>query len=206
MTKAAASPGFMSSTCVTRDPALPARSGFDGFMLLEEFCAHQGVALPSIRRVAAPDVPSPYHELLVHSNDMTPTLQTYFGRPLRVSVLDRYRQDNHYFREVVLRPVGAGRPVEYGIIKIDLARFTPLACVLVLQEQKPLGQILMDESLAHTSWPQAFFRVTADSHIQSALELSQRPELFGRRNLILDGQRRLLADVVEILPVIDLLP
>ena len=97
-------------------------------------------------------------------------------------------------------------PVEYGVIKIDLSRFDRTALRQILDEQKPLGQILLDGTIAHTSWPQAFLRVTANSHIQAALALPQSAELFGRRNIILDGCRRMLADVIEILPPLNSMP
>jgi hypothetical protein len=53
------------------------------------------------------------------------------------------------------------------------------------------------------SWPQAFFRVEADPHMVRVLRLSQPGSLYGRRNVLLDGSRRLLADVLEVLAPVD---
>ena len=69
----------------------------------------------------------------------------------------------------------------------------------MLEEQRPLGNILHTENIAHLSWPQAFFSIEADSHLTSVLRLAQPGVLYGRRNVLLDASRSLLADVIEIL-------
>jgi hypothetical protein len=69
----------------------------------------------------------------------------------------------------------------------------------VLEEQRPLGNILQTEAIAHLSWPQAFFKIQSDPHLSHVLHCSQPGELYGRRNVLLDGSRRLLAEVIEIL-------
>jgi hypothetical protein len=89
--------------------------------------------------------------------------------------------------------------VEYGVIRIHLDRLPPSARRLVLQEQRPLGDILHGEAVPHLSWPQAFFRLKADAHAGAALGLRHPGFLYGRRNVLLDGSRRLLAEVIEVL-------
>jgi len=42
--------------------------------------------------------------------------------------------------------------------------------------------------------------VESDALINGALQLSGTHQLFGRRNVILDSEERILAQVVEILP------
>ena len=69
----------------------------------------------------------------------------------------------------------------------------------MLEEQRPLGNILQRDAIPHLSWPQAFFRVQSDSHLGHVLYLSEPAVLYGRRNVLLDGSRRLLAEVIEIL-------
>lgn len=49
------------------------------------------------------------------------------------------------------------------------------------------------------SWPQAFFQVLADAHLCRMLGLKRTEHLFGRRNLLLTGERRLMAEVIEVL-------
>jgi hypothetical protein len=90
--------------------------------------------------------------------------------------------------------------VAYGVIRICLAPLSAAAAKSVLEEGRPLGKILQAEAIAHLSWPQAFFRVEADARLTKLLGLGQAATLYGRRNVLVDGSRRLLAEVIEILP------
>ena len=144
-------------------------------------------------------MPEPYRTLLVHSSDMTPTLTQFYGQPLRLRVLSSERQNSSYRREVVLCLAEDERPVEYGVIRICLDRLPPVARRLVLDEGRPLGDILQGEAIPHLSWPQAFFRLRADAHAGAALGLRRPGFLYGRRNVLLDGSRQLLAEVIEVL-------
>jgi hypothetical protein len=172
--------------------------------LLQRFYARSGLSLPAIEELKGAEVPSPYQSLLVHSWDMTPTLARFYGQPLRLRVFGREHEHNIYKREVILWLTDDGRPVEYGVIRIHLDRLPLSAQRLILQEERPLGDILQGESIPHLSWPQAFFRLKADAHTGSALALSRPSLLYGRRNVLLDGSRQLFADVIEVLaPVVE---
>jgi chorismate-pyruvate lyase len=167
--------------------------------LLQRFYEPTGLSVPPLEELKGADVPPPYQSLLVHSWDMTPTLARFYGQPLRLRVFGRERDHNLYKREVILWLTEDGRPVEYGVIRIHLDRLPPTAQRLVLQEERPLGDILQGESIPHLSWPQAFFRLKADAHTGAALSLSRPSHLYGRRNVLLDGSRHLLAEVIEVL-------
>jgi hypothetical protein len=91
-------------------------------------------------------------------------------------------------------------PVEFGAIKINLALFPAAARRLILEEKEPLGTILSEFKIVHTSRPKAFLRIEADSFIKGALQLRGKQELFGRRNTLYDPHHFPLAEIVEILP------
>ena len=167
--------------------------------LLGRFYERTGSSLPLLRELKGEEVPQPCRALLVHSSDMTPTLERFYGQTLRLRVLSRERQDDAYKREVILWLAEDTRPVEYGVIRIFLDRLPPTARRLVLEEQRPLGDILHGEAIPHLSWPQAFFRLKSDVHSGAALGLRHPGFLYGRRNVLLDGSRRLLAEVIEVL-------
>jgi chorismate-pyruvate lyase len=171
--------------------------------LLERFYARLNLPLPSMARLLDQDVPEPYRRLLVHSHDMTPTLEGFYRQPMCIAVLSREREEGAYLREVILKPAAEARPVEYGVIRICLDNLPATARQRVLEEERPLGNILQTEAVPHLSWPQAFFRVDADSHMTRVLRLRQPGVLYGRRNILLDGSRRLLADVLEVLAPVD---
>jgi chorismate-pyruvate lyase len=167
--------------------------------LLERFYKPTGLSVPALRELKGEEVPPPYQSLLVHSWDMTPTLARFYAQTLRLKVLSRERQDDSYKREVILWTADDHRPVEYGVIRIHLQRLPANARRLVLEEQRPLGDILQAEAIPHLSWPQAFFRLKADAHTGAALGLRRAGFLYGRHNVLLDGSRKLLADVIEVL-------
>jgi len=167
--------------------------------LLERFYERTGLAAPVLTELKGPAVPQPYRKLLVHSSDMTPTLAGFYGQELRLRLLTREQKDDSYKREVILWLAQDQRPVEYGVIRIRLDRLPPAARRLVLREQRPLGDILQREAIPHLSWPQAFFRLKADPHATAALGLRHAGFLYGRRNVLLDGARHLLAEVIEVL-------
>ena len=168
--------------------------------LLNHFYNRAGLPLPGIEPLQGADVPEPYRSLLVHSRDMTPTLEAHHQGPIHVLVLNRERREGDYWREVVLRGARDGRPVAYGVIRICLAHLPPAAARSVLEERRPLGRILQTESIPHLSWPQAFFSVEADARLGAILRLQAPGILYGRRNVLLDASRRLIAEVIEILP------
>lgn len=169
---------------------------------LDEFYAQANRFLPAIEPVSGQDVPEPFKSLLVHSNDMTPTLERFHRATLNLKILSRQQRDDYYFREVVLVLDQSGNPVEFGAIKINLFLFPPNARRQILEERLPLGRILKELKIAHQSRPKAFFKVVSDSFIDSALGLPCASTVYGRRNVLLDPGHRSLAEVVEILPPI----
>jgi chorismate-pyruvate lyase len=144
-------------------------------------------------------VPEPFRGLLVHTDDMTPTLERFYGQGLLLRVLNRRRSSNEYIREVVLVLEGDGRRVEFGANRIRLDRFPAGAQRAILEETQPLGHILRDHAIAHTCHPGAFLRVASDRLINEALGLTGAQVLWGRHNQLRNPAGELLSEVVEIL-------
>ena len=171
--------------------------------LLQLFYARAGIPLPQFQELKGEEVPQPYKKLLVHSSDMTPTLEAFFQQPMSLTVLSRDIQGDSYLREVTLNQGNGGPPVEYGAIRISLAQLPANARRIVLEEQRPLGNVLQGEAIPHLSWPQAFFSVQSDSRMSTVLGLRQPAGLYGRRNVLVDISRRLLAEVIEVLAPVE---
>ena len=167
---------------------------------LDDFYARAGLRLPLIERIEGDQVPEPYHGLLVHERDMTPTLEAFHGADIHLLILNRVQRDGFYFREVVLQLNGSDRPVEFGANKVNLNLFPSRARQIILEERVPLGRILKDFQIAHTTRPKAFFRLEADEFIMRSLNLPRPVRLYGRRANILDLEKRPLSEIVEILP------
>ena len=181
------------------DTASPATTHAPPWAALLEPCYRRlGLTLPPTVKLPPDAVPGPYHQLLVHSDDMTPTLEKFHRDRLHLRPLSREYSANSYRREVVLELERRGQPVEYGVIGIRLQHLPPAARRLVLEEQCPFGRILQTEAIPHLSWPQAFFSVRSDAYLSRLLGSRPGSVLYGRRNVLVDGRRRLLADVIEI--------
>ena len=167
---------------------------------LDDFYAQAGRALPPIETVSGDDVPEPYRSLLVHQDDMTQTLEKFHGERIHLAVLSSQQRDDAYFREVVLLLDKSDKAVEFGAIKMNLALFPAGARREILEEQRPLGTLLADYAVIHTSRPKAYLRIFSDDFINASLRLDHAQWLYGRRNTLWDPQQRPLAEVVEILP------
>jgi chorismate-pyruvate lyase len=176
-------------------------AGFSLAHPLDDFYSLAGQPMPPLQEVAGGSVPEPYKTLLVHQNDMTPTLEKFYRRSIHIQVVGRRSNEHAYFREVVLLLDGTEQPIEFGAIKINLALFPPAAREEVLRERLPLGRILGEHKIPHASRPRAYIRVASDRLINGLLKLSGAQVLYGRRNTLFDPQDRPLAEIVEILPI-----
>src|SRR5258708_5535840 len=140
---------------------------------LDDFYARAGLPLPPFERLSEAEVPAPFRSLLVHDDDMTPTLEKFYGARIHLRILNRSQREDFYFREVVLHLDETERPVEFGANKVGLSLFPPKARQLILEERMPLGRILQDCDVPHVTRAKAFFRVQADDLICHALGLRQ---------------------------------
>ena len=159
-----------------------------------------GSPLPTVERIESRQVPEPYRKLLVHRNDMTPTLERFHQQPIHLQILQRHHQGDVFSRQVLLLLNHSEKPVEFGAIKIYLDQFPARARELILECRRPLGSILSTEHISHTSYPRAYVRVTSDATIGAALSIGEAIPLYGRRNALVSSSRRTLAEIVEILP------
>jgi chorismate-pyruvate lyase len=167
---------------------------------LSEFYSAAGWILPAAHRLDGEDVPQPYQRLLVHEDDMTPTLEAFHEERIHLRLLAQRHEGDTYSREVVLTLDDSGRPVEFGAIVIYLQRFPPAARELILAGQCPLGTILALHRVPHASNPLGFFQIASDAFINEALGLMGVHTLYGRRNMHRNADGEVLADIVEILP------
>jgi chorismate-pyruvate lyase len=167
---------------------------------LDDFYARAGLPLPTIERIAADQIPETYRSLLVHQNDMTPTLEAAHTASIHLQIISREVRGDFYFREVALRLDGSEKPVEFGANKVSLLLFPAKARQMILEERLPLGRILKDCAISHTTVAKAYFRVSPDELMRGVLGLTGSPLLYGRRATIFDPQQRPLSEIVEILP------
>lgn len=167
---------------------------------LSEFYARAKLPLPRIEVIPGEAVPEPQHALLVHNNDMTPTLEGFHKSRIHLEILSRDQRGKFYYREVALRLDHDEKAVEFGANKLYLGAFPEDAQELLLLEQVPLGTILRDCGIRHKTEAKHFLRVEPDDIITKALELERPVTLYGRKAIISDLQGKPLSEIVEILP------
>jgi chorismate-pyruvate lyase len=183
----------------TSGPFAP-RATYSDVYPLDAFYEHRGEPLPAIGRVEPEEMPQPYRSLLVHNKDMTPTLRDFYDDTIHIRILQRHVFENEYFREVVLTLNGTNKPIEFGAIKIVLDLFPDAAQKEILDEKRPLGHILQEHNIPHSSRPRSFLTISSDQFINRAFNLNGTHALYGRRNTLVDPWDRPLAEIVEILP------
>jgi len=167
---------------------------------LDQFYLASGVLVPEATKIEAESVPEPYRSLLVHDNDMTPTLEAAYRQRIHIRLISGKVEGDVFLRQVVLVLDSDERPVEFGAIRIQLNQLPPEARQLVLESKLPLGRLLQDFFIQHSSQPVAYFEVNADGRIGEALQTPSLQRLYGRRNKLLMPAGEVLAEVVEILP------
>ncbi len=164
------------------------------------FYEKSGLSLPDFRFIKGEEVPYPYRSLLVHANDMTPTLAAFHHSRLYLEVHEQESNDDFVMRLVTLHAAASDAPVEYGAIAIQLGGLPPAVAAEVVAGVKPLGALLGEHGVDHRGAPVAYFSVPADARIAASLHQQPGEILYGRCNQLLDREGMVFADIVEILP------
>lgn len=159
-----------------------------------------GIPVPGVSRVAAEAIPEPYRSLLVHERDMTLTLEAHHDSRVALRTLSAFQEDHWYFRKVLLMDESSGRPVEMGVIEIDLDAFPGTVRESILANGVPLGRVLREGGVDYLSRPTAFLAVEPNPELLGLFWMRAPQTLYGRQTeLTLDGEK--IGDVVEILPL-----
>jgi chorismate-pyruvate lyase len=159
-----------------------------------------GLSLPATEVLDGASIPEPYRTLLVHTRDMTRTLESHHSGTIHLRLLSTSLDGNRYRRTVALQLDGSGRPVEFGATEAFLDRIPEPWREQIVEGRRPLGGILNASGIPYLSRPSAYFRTRGDAIIRSALGIGDETWLFGRRNTLSDAEGHPLAEIVEILP------
>jgi hypothetical protein len=163
------------------------------------FWQRDGHPLPTYEMLDGEAVPEPYRRLLVHRGDMTSRLEAFWKGQIVLQVLHREHTPEAYRREVVLHIDETGLPVEYGAIEIDLGAFEGDLRRLIIEQHLPLGGLLNRFKIRYHSEPRGFIKLGADAVMQSVFQLPEAQEFYGRSNVLLGENDRVLARIVEVL-------
>ena len=104
---------FPSKLTLDPDTSAALSSLVDGLTPLDPLLA-------GLDTIDAADIPPPCHDLLVHSNHMTSTLQNYYSGAMELHVVKDHAAKEDYRRMILLTVEGTTKVVEFGIVRIDL--------------------------------------------------------------------------------------
>ena len=172
----------------------------DLFYPLADFYSSHHENLPRLEEIPGDDMPLPYRSLLVHEQDMTSTLESYWGTTLHLKVLDKHIEEASLTRQVILVKDTDDQPVEFGAIRIQLDRFEGSARQEIVECHRPLGNLLLHFKMNFSCRPSAFFSFESDETIRQAFNLTEPHTLYGRHTILVNDAEETLAEVVEILP------
>jgi chorismate-pyruvate lyase len=151
----------------------------------------------SVTNIAFDQAPDPYNTLLVHSNHMTVVMESHYGCPVDVHVLQEHRSDPIYSREIILTRSDTQDVVQYGLVRIDLSLVDPPVRDEILAGVQPLGRVLIKHNVLRELELTSVLKIAPGPRLREMLGCTAKTTLYGRFAAIsCNGQRAV--DVLEI--------
>lgn len=170
------------------------------YPLTQYYQTHR-IAKPDVVEIKGEDMAEPYRSLLVHRLDMTGTLASFYQSLPSLSVLENEQTKNVLMRRVVLYIPTTRQKVEFGEIKIYLDCFDVNMQEMITAGEVPLGEILKKHQFDFISSPISYFKLLCDEMIGGVLDIEVGETLYGRKNQLQTPSGKLIADIIEILPL-----
>jgi chorismate-pyruvate lyase len=136
--------------------------------------------VPEHEFVPGPQVPPPYHDLLVHEHHMTVTVESFYGSLVDVRILDRRQSGDDYARKILLALQSDERVVQFGIVRIILHHCSSAVQAAIVAGQTPLGRILIEHDVLRRIEPTAYLRVTPNPAMMEWFSLAEPTPTYGR--------------------------
>jgi chorismate-pyruvate lyase len=130
--------------------------------------------------VSPEEMPSASRQLLVHQKHMTRTLNSHYGKPVDVHVLERHHDGDLYSRKIFLTPREADTIVEYGLVRMDFRYMPHSVRDAILQEHAPLGSILINHNILRRIQPRWYLKFPKASTILTWFDCHPNEDLYGR--------------------------
>jgi chorismate-pyruvate lyase len=111
-------------------------------------------------------------------------VEAHHGKPVYLRVLGRHRQGSWYSRKILLLPVGTDKVVQFGIMRINLDLLDRPVRHKILEENTPLGRILIKHNVLRRIEPMAFLRVTPNAELMKHFSLKEAIPTYGRLAII----------------------
>ena len=134
--------------------------------------------------IPAEDVPSPYHDLLVHEHHMTVTVEAHHGSLVDVRVLQEHLDNDAYARKILLATQDTGKIVQFGLMRVQLRFLSDKVRREILSRQIPLGRVLIQNNVLRRIEPTAFIRVVPGPAMMKWFQLDRPIPTYGRLAMI----------------------
>jgi len=165
--------------------------------LTELFFSDPG-ELGTFDAVEASDLPDAYRSLLAHQDHMTVTVEAWHNSLVDVRVLEEHRDQDSYARKILLVAQRDSRPVQFGIVRINLADLPEIVRLEIESQALPLGRIMIRHHLMREVELCQLWRVNPGPDLRLRLQLESDEPIFGRTaRILVDGQ-----PVVELLEIV----
>jgi chorismate-pyruvate lyase len=132
------------------------------------------------RRIEVTELPAACRELLDHRRHMTTTLESFYGEPVELHVLDEAMTERYYQRQILLQLRQRKTVVEFGIARVDLAQIPAEVRAEVLGRGAPLGDILIRHEVLREIDPRWYFAVEGGCPWRGHFGSSVAGPVFGR--------------------------
>lgn len=165
--------------------------------LLELFPGDRDRLFDHVEHVPAAQTPEPYQSMLVHHDHMTVTMERYHGGPVDVRVLTDAIDGLIYTRKIVLLRRRDQLPVQFGLVRFDLAHVSQAVRDEILAKRTPLGRVLIEHDVLRQVDLGAIVRVHAGPELAEALAIPRGTETYGRLATIFCDQRPAI-DLLEV--------
>ncbi len=145
-----------------------------------------------IREVGSHEVPQPLRRLLDHRSHMTVAMEAYVGESLGLRVMQEHREpvssgahaggadpSSRYAREIMLLS-SDGRPVQYGLVRVDLSAVGAAVRERILSGSAPLGRVLIEAGTLRDVHDVTLVRIATGRELARRIGVDPGLTLFGR--------------------------
>ncbi len=156
------------------------------------------ILLPGLTFVTPDQIPQPYHQLLVHDDDISAVLRQYCNHAIHLKTLRVTHEPGSLYRQVLVR-TDEERVIGFGASRIYLERLHGLAHQDVLGCYKTLGAILEKHQIPYLNHPK-HLTIVSDESLDMCLDLPVGTLLYGRLNKLTTPRGETIGETLEILP------
>ncbi|MEM8946881.1 MAG: hypothetical protein AAGD11_17030 [Planctomycetota bacterium] len=171
---------------------------YEIFMQLTGLFYEELDELGELEPVESADLPDAYQSLLAHHDHMTVTVEAWHNSLVDVKVLAERRSDESYARKILLVTQRDSRPVQFGIVRINLAGLPEIVRLEIESQALPLGRIMIRHHLMREVELCQLWRVNPGPDLRLHLQLGENAPIYGRTaRILVDGQ-----PAVELLEIV----